>query len=248
MFQIDFDLIDHRLAIQASNGGSRSFALTGQSVADFYERTMYELRSMDIEAHVWTAPMEGAGNTPFERDSGTHGYDPEVGRRLLQVFQQSHRAMTDFRAGFVGKVSPVHLFWGALDIAVTRFSGRKAPPHPTIPGVSDSITRPAYSHEVSSAGFWPGMPGVPPFFYAYAYPEPPGFAEYSIQPPEAFFHADFKEFVLPYDDVRRSDDPDAMLQSFFQTTYEATANLASWDRAALEDRSALAWIIHVSVS
>jgi hypothetical protein len=241
VFEIDFDLIDHRLTMEVSDGSRRSFELVGQSVAGFYERVMNDLRSMDIDARIWTMPVEGAGDRRFEDDAVAEGYDSEAGRRLLQVLQQSHRVMTDFRAGFIGKVSPVHLFWGALDLAVTRFSGRPAPPHPTIPGIPDSITRPAYSHEVSSVGFWPGARGAEAFYYSYAYPAPDGYERFRIAPPEAYFHPDFKEFVLPYDVVRRSTDPDSMLLSFFQSTYEAAADLGHWDRGALEDRSALEW-------
>jgi hypothetical protein len=170
----------------------------------------------------------------FEKDESHNAYDPEFAQRFWKVLLQTARVFTIFRARFIGKVSPVHLFWGALDLACTRFSGRTAPEHPSTPGLPDRVTRDAYSHEVSSCGFWPGAPGMEPFFYSYAYPEPPGYREYAIAPPEASFNSSFGEFVFPYEEMRNSVDPDEALLAFLQSTYEAAANCAHWDRAALE--------------
>jgi hypothetical protein len=172
---------------------------------------------------------------PFEQDEVHHSYDSEYAQRFWRVLVQANRVMEEFRARFLGKVSPVHFFWGSFDLAVTRFSGRAAPPHPGAPFVADSVTREAYSHEVSSCGFWPGVPGMSDaVFYAYAYPTPRGFSEVSVQPREAFFSKELGEFLLPYEAVRTSSAPDEMLLAFLQSTYEAAADLAHWDRAALE--------------
>ncbi len=161
-------------------------------------------------------------------------YNAEYAQRFWHILLQTTRVFTIFRARFQGKVSPIHLFWGAMDLACTRFSGRSAPEHPSMPGLADRVTRDAYSHEVSSCGFWPGAPGIEAFFYSYAYPEPPGYREYSIAPSQGRFDANFGEFILPYEAMRLSSDPDAALLDFLQSTYEAAANCAHWDRAALE--------------
>jgi uncharacterized protein DUF5996 len=179
-------------------------------------------------------PCEIPNPIPFADDQTHNAYDPEFAQRFARVLLQTTRVFTQFRARFRSKVSPIHLFWGALDLACTRFSGRTAPEHPSMPNLPDRVTRDAYSHEVSSAGFWPGAPGIEPFFYSYAYPEPPGYADYPIEPATAAYKKDFGEFLLPYEAMRSAPDPDAALLQFLQTTYEAAANKANWDRASLE--------------
>jgi hypothetical protein len=234
LFQMDFDFLSHELRIQTTDGGERILPLAPRSVAGFYAETMAALKSLGIEVAIWTTPVEIPNPIPFEKDMEHASYDAEYAQRFWKILVQSHRLMGDFRSRFTGKVSPVHFFWGSFDMAVTRFSGRPAPPHPGAPNVSDSVTREAYSHEVSSCGFWPGGGDVEPFFYAYAYPAPPGFAEYKVQPAEAFFSKDFGEFLLPYEAMRTSPNPDEMLTAFMQTTYEAAAELAQWDRKSCE--------------
>jgi hypothetical protein len=184
---------------------------------------------------IWTTPVEVENPIPFERDEEYRRYNPEHARRFWRALAQADRVFQSFRSGFTGKCSPVHFFWGSFDLALTRFSGRRAPEHPGAPGVADSVTREAYSHEVSSAGFWPGGPALPePIFYSYAYPEPAGFKDVRVRPERAHYNTDFKEFVLPYEAVRASENPDTELLFFLQDTYEAAADLANWDRAALE--------------
>jgi Family of unknown function (DUF5996) len=235
MFQIDFDFLDHKLLIQTADGATLSFALAPCSVADFYQETMAALRSLDIEVDIWTTPVEVEDRTPFEQDRHHAAYDREYAQRCWRILLQAGRVLTDFRARFSGKVSPVHFFWGAFDLAVTRFSGRPAPRHPGAPNVAKFVGYEAYSHEVSSCGFWPGGgPVDQAAFYAYAYPEPEGFNVYPIQPGEAFYHEKMREFLLPYDAVRTAKSPDGILLSFLQSTYEAAANQGRWDRAALE--------------
>ena len=234
-FQIDFDFLDHQLRIETSHGEKRSLALRPQSVADFYRDTMEALRSLDMAVNVWTTPVEVEDRTPFERDRRHCAYDPEYANRCWRIVMQATRVLIEFRSRFLGKVSPVHFFWGAFDLAVTRFSGRPAPKHPGAPNLARFVAQEAYSHEVSSCGFWPGGGPVDrPVFYAYAYPEPEGFKDYRIEPSEAFYHADMKEFLLPYDVVRTAKNPDQVLLAFVQTTYEAAANLGKWDRPTLE--------------
>ena len=236
LFQIDFDFIDHYLRIQTSNGGGHALRLTPPlSVADFYWETMEALRSLGIEVTIWTMPQEVPNPIPFEQDQQHASYDPEYVNRCWRILAQSARVFTAFRGRFIGKVSPVHFFWGSFDLAVSRFSGRPAPKHGSVPNIADSVVQDAYSHEVSSAGFWPGGGEVTdPVFYAYAYPSPDGFAEASIQPKEAFYSPQMGEFLLPYEAVRTSDSPYETLLAFLQSTYEAAANLGHWDRAALE--------------
>jgi hypothetical protein len=234
-FQADFDFIDHRLRLATSEGESREMALAPRTVADFYGELMSLLRGLGLEVKIWTTPVEVPDPIPFEQDTEHESYDPEYANRFWRSLVQAERVFQQFRAGFAGKCSPVHFFWGSFDLAVTRFSGRRAPGHPGTPGVADSITREAYSHEVSSAGFWPGGPALPEaIFYSYAYPEPEGFNAARVGPAAAYYNTDFKEFVLPYDAVRASADPDASLLQFLQDTYEAAATRADWDRAALE--------------
>jgi hypothetical protein len=234
-FQIEFDFIDHRLVLETSDGRAASLALAPRTVADFYAEFMSALRGLGLEVRIWPTPVEVADPVPFGQDTAHASYDPVYAERFWRVLSHSERVFQKFRAGFLGKCSPVHFFWGSFDLALTRFSGRAAPPHPGAPGVADRITREAYSHEVSSAGFWPGGDASPePIFYAYAYPEPEGFADYKIRPAEGFYSRDLREFVLRYEDVRRAADPEAALLDFLQSTYDAAADLARWDRAALE--------------
>jgi hypothetical protein len=234
ILQIDFDFLEHVLRVETSEGDRRNIPLRPMTVAAFYQQFMAALDSLDAPVRIWSMPVEIAQAIPFDQDSTHKDYDAEFAQRFWRVLLQTTRVFTIFRARFTGKVSPIHLFWGALDLACTRFSGRTAPEHPSMAGLPDRVTRDAYSHEVSSCGFWPGAAGIEAFFYSYAYPEPPGFAEYSIAPVEASFDRNFGEFVLPYEEMRRSADPDAALLEFLQSTYDAAADCGRWDRAALE--------------
>ena len=234
MLQIDFDFIDHALLLQTSDGNRRTILLKPMTVAAFYQQVMAALNELHTPARIWPMPVEIAQPIPFEQDHTHKAYDPEYAHRFWHILLQTTRVFAVFRARFTGKVSPIHLFWGALDLACTRFSGRPAPEHPRMAGLPDRVTRDAYSHEVSSCGFWPGAPGIEPLFYSYAYPEPPGYAQTSIAPAQARFDTTLGEFVLPYEDMRQSADPDSTLLQFLQSTYEAAANSAHWDRAALE--------------
>ena len=238
-FQIDFDFCRHALVITTSDPQRREFALAPYSVAEFYDKTIGALRELGIEVKIWTMPVEVADAVPFERDHQHKSYDANAAQRFWRVLVQADRVMKQFRARFTGKVSPVHFFWGSFDLAVTRFSGRTAPPHPGgMPNLGDWVAVEAYSHEVSSCGFWPGNGGFgKAAFYAYAYPAPAGFADAPLRPQPARFDAGMQEFIIDYEDVRMSPDPDAVLLDFFQSTYEAAANLAHWDRAALERSS-----------
>ena len=235
-FQIDFHFMHHQLAVRSSDGRVGSVALEAQSVASFYARLMEQLVKLELPVKIYAKPCELADAMRFDEDAVHCAYDREYANRFWRILLQTDRVLKDFRARFVGKSSPVHLFWGALDLAVTRFSGRRAPEHPGgIPNLADWVTREAYSHEVSSCGFWPGGGAIPyPVFYSYAYPEPAGFSAAPVQPDAASYSSDFREFVLPYDVVRQSSSPDSTLLDFLQTTYEAAANLGKWDRAALE--------------
>ncbi|HUY20183.1 MAG TPA: DUF5996 family protein [Candidatus Binataceae bacterium] len=234
-FQIDFDFIDHRLTIQTSDGAAASMALQPQSVADFYREIMDRMRSLGLAVRIWSMPVEIERPTRFEADHEHGAYDAEYAHRFWRILVQADRILTSFRAGFIGKVSPVHFFWGSFDLAVTRFSGRLAPVHPGAPNVADRVTREAYSHEVSSCGFWPGGGPIDgPIFYSYAYPQPPGFAEARVKSNSAGYRRELGEFILPYDDVRRADAPDAVLLDFLQSTYQAAAELGHWDRGSLE--------------
>jgi hypothetical protein len=234
-FQIDLDFIDHTLQISHDDGRREAFALRPRSVADFYEELMSRMRSLGLDVQIWTMPCEIEHPVRFEDDYQHAAYDPEFANRFWRVLVQADRVLTSFRARFLGKVSPVHFFWGSFDLAVTRFSGRPAPLHPGAPNVADKVTREAYSHEVSSAGFWPGAAGVSEaVFYAYAYPEPAGFGQAAIAPAAASYSSAFGEFLLPYDAVRQAAAPDDLLLEFLQSTYQAAADLGRWDRAALE--------------
>jgi hypothetical protein len=231
IFEVQFDFIEHRLEISTSWGTKKAFALKPQSVADFYAEFMSALKSLGIEVKIWTMPVEVQNGIRFEDDTQHASYDPEYANRFWQLLIQCNNVFQEFRAGFIGKDSPVHFFWGSFDLCVTRFSGRPAPPRPD----ADSITREAYSHEVISAGFWPGGGDVKgAAFYAYAAPEPAGLSEQKIRPAKAFYHPQMKEFLLMYDDVRQATSPRQALLDFLQSTYEAAANLAHWDRKALE--------------
>ena len=235
-FQIDFDFIDHRLAIASSDGGRRSFELNAEPVAAFYRRVMAFLGELDLPVQINRKPNELADAVPFDQDEVHRAYDAGHASRFWRVLLQADRVFKAFRGRFAGKCSPVHFFWGSGDLAVSRFSGRRAPAHPGgAPNMPDSLLREAYSHECSSCGFWPGGENAPyPFFFSYAYPAPAGFAAAPVRPDVARFEAQLGEFVLAYDAVRESADPDAMLLDFLQSTYEAAANLGGWDRAALE--------------
>jgi hypothetical protein len=235
-FQIDFDFIDQRLSVSTSGGRSCSFSLEPMSVAAFHARLLEEMRKQGLHVRIHPRPNEVADPIRFDQDQTHCSYDREYAHRFWRILLEADRVLKRFRARFLGKASPVHLFWGAPDLAVTRFSGRRAPEHPGgVPNLPDAIAREAYSHEVSSAGFWPGGGPVPyPAFYSYAYPEPSGYATAAVGPAAAFYSPDLREFILPYDAVRQANSPDDALLEFLQTTYEAAADLGKWDRAALE--------------
>ncbi len=231
IFEVQFDFIDHELKVQTSWGPSKSLPLKAQSVADFYAAFMSALGELNIEVKIWTTPVEVPDPVPFEKDKQHASYDREYAHRFWRILILCQNVFQEFRARFIGKDSPVHFFWGSFDLAVTRFSGRRAP----VRAGADPVTREAYSHEVISAGFWPGGGEVKgPAFYAYAAPEPAGFAEQPVQPAAALYHPQLKEFLLMYDDVRAATAPRDALLAFLQSTYEAGANLANWDRKELE--------------
>lgn len=235
-FQIDFDFISHQLTVQSSDGGVASIPLEAQSVSVFYRRLMDAMGKLGLHVDICKRPNEVPDPIRFDEDEVHRAYDRDYANRFWRVLVQADRVFKTFRARFIGKCSPVHFFWGAPDLAVTRFSGRRAPQHPGgIPNLPDRVTREAYSHEVSSCGFWPGGGPIPyPAFYSYAYPEPIGFSAAAIKPAEAFYSNDLREFILSYDVVREAARPDETLLAFLQTTYEAAATLAKWDRPSLE--------------
>ncbi len=238
IFAIDFDFIDHALRITTSAGGRREFALEPMPVAEFYRKTMQALGELGIRTRIFARPNEVAVAIPFEEDEIHAGYDADAVHRFWRALVMADRVLTNFRARFIGKVSPVHFFWGAFDLAVTRFSGRTAPRHPGgVPNCPNHVMVEAYSHEVSSAGFWPGTGLGEAAFYAYAYPAPAGFDKHSIAPEAAYFHDKLGEFILPYAAVQTADNPAQALLSFLQTTYDAAATLSHWDRSALEHPS-----------
>jgi hypothetical protein len=232
--EIAFDFLAHELRIDCSDGAAECLPLTPQSVAAFYAQVMAALARLGVEVRIWTTPCEVENPIPFEVDEVHAAYDAAAAQAFWRALVQADRVMKAFRARFLGKASPVHFFWGSFDLAVTRFSGRSAPPHPGSAVVPASISREAYSHEVSSCGFWPGAPGIAPLFYAYAYPEPAGFAAAAVAPAAAHWDPAMAEFVLPYEAVRAAGDPDGALMAFFQSTYVSAADLAHWPRAALE--------------
>jgi len=233
-FQIDFDFRSHVLDIITVSGRHRALDLRPVAVADFYREVMEALDKLGVGTPIWPVPVEIEGAIPFADDDVHAAYDPDQVERFWLALVQIVRVLRRFRAGFIGKASPVHLFWGALDLAVTRFSGRPAPPHPGgAPNCGPHVMWEAYSHEVSSAGYWPGGDGEG-LFYSYAYPEPAGYRDTAVRPAGASFDPELEEFVLPYELVRRADDPDRLLLEFLQSTYEAAAITGHWDRAALE--------------
>jgi hypothetical protein len=230
-FEIQFDFIDHELRIQTSWDRAQTMPLKAQSVADFYAAFVTALKKLGIQVKIWSTPVEVPNPVPFEKDTKHASYDPEYAHRFWQILVLTHNVFEEFRARFIGKCSPVHFFWGSFDLAVTRFSGRRAPERPG----ADAVTREAYSHEVISAGFWPGGGAVKgAAYYAYAAPEPGGFGAQAAQPAKAFYDTQMKEFLLMYDDVRNAPSPRDALLSFLQSTYEAGANLGNWNRKELE--------------
>jgi hypothetical protein len=236
VFDIVFDFLDHRLDIVTSGGQRESLTLEPMTVADFYAAFMERLRRLGIDVDISAMPCEIENCIPFDRDRTHSQYDAAYVRTFHQALTQANRVMTDFRARFIGKVSPVHFFWGSFDLAVTRFSGRTAPPPKGhTPHVDDWVIAEAYSHECLSCGFWPGNGGFgQAAFYVYAYPEPAGYGDTRLRTPGAAYNSDVGQFILPYDTVRQAPDPDALLLGFLQETYEAAADLAKWDRHALE--------------
>lgn len=235
-FQIDFDFIDHVLRIATSDGAGRQFALPGHSVASFHSAVMAALAELGVTVVIDETPNELPDPVRFPEDTAHASYDPDAMGRFLQILVNCDRVFKQFRTGFLGKSSPVHFFWGSFDLAVTRFSGRRAPRHPGgVPHLPDAVASEAYSHEVSSAGFWPGSGALDyPAFYSYAYPEPPDFRTMKARPDAAFFSEALGEFILPYEAVRTAADPDKALLDFLHSTYEAAASAAKWDRDALE--------------
>jgi hypothetical protein len=239
---IVFDFLAHRLVIETSDGGSETIALKPMTVADFYAAFMAALRRLDIAVHIWTMPGEIENAIPFEKDKTHAQYDPVYVQRFWLTLVQANRVMTEFRARFLGKASPVHFFWGSFDLVVTRFSGRAAPPPQSVtPNVAAWVMAEAYSRECSSCGFWPGNGGYGrAAFYVYAYPKPEGYGDARLTTAGAFYDKKIGQFILPYDAVRQASDPDALLLGFLQETYAAAADLAQWDRKALERSEATA--------
>ena len=235
-FEISFDFVDQELNVRVSEGRERRIELRPRSVAAFHEVLMRALDELEVPVRMNTRPCEIAGAVPFNEDEVHDSYDADYALRFWKVLLRVDRVLKQFRTGFVGKCSPVHFFWGSFDIAVTRFSGRRAPPFSgTVPGVALEVMRDAYSHECSSAGFWPGGPTLDhAVFYSYAYPAPQGFAGRPVRPGGAFFIQELGEFLLPYDVVRTARDPESHLMEFLQSTYEAAAETAHWDRGALD--------------
>jgi hypothetical protein len=229
--EVRFDFIDHKLLIETSDGRMVALPLKPQAVAEFYKEFTAALADLGVTVKIWTMPCEIPDPTPFEKDHLHAAYDPVAVHKFWRITGWVDQVLKEFRTRFLGKVSPVHFFWGSFDLAVTRFSGRRAPERPG----ADPITREAYSHEVSSAGFWPGGGDIKgPAFYSYAAPEPSGFAECKIRPAAAFYHPQLKEFLLMYDDVRTASSPKAVLMEFLQSTYDSAADTGNWDRKALE--------------
>jgi hypothetical protein len=229
-FSMSFDFLEHQLVIDTSDGVRQVLPLVPQTVAAFYRQVMTRLDDLDLPVKIWPVPVEIPDPLPFERDTVHHAYDPEFVTRFWRILVQVHRVFTACRSGFLGKCSPVHFFWGSFDLAVTRFSGRPAPPRE-----GPAFMREAYSHEVISHGFWPGSgPVLEPAFYAYAVPEPEGLKNAAVQPGGAYYHRDLGEFILPYEAVRTAASPEAAISAFLDSTYDRAATLAGWDRATLE--------------
>src|SRR5664279_4156822 len=237
VFEIRFDFVSHELRLLTSEGRLKVIPLAPQTVAQFYHAVTEGLRDLGIEVHIGMTPNEVEDAIPFDQDNKHASYDPEYANRFWRVLLQSDRVFKEFRSDFCGKCSPVHFFWGSFDLAVTRFSGRRAPQHPGgVPHLPDAVAREAYSHEVSSLGFWPGNEMMPePIFYSYAYPAPEGFSDAKVQPSAAIYNAQLKEFVLPYEAVRQAAAPDQALLDFARSTYDAASTLGHWDRAALTE-------------
>ncbi|HVE49686.1 MAG TPA: DUF5996 family protein [Casimicrobiaceae bacterium] len=235
-FELELDFVAHRLRVRVSDGADRSIALKPMSVAQFYESVTSTLAALEMPVSIYAKPNEVENPIAFNEDDEHRSYDAEYANRCWRIMCSTAEVFGEFRSAFYGKASPVHFFWGAFDLAVTRFSGRVAPLHPAgVPNLPDRVVRDAYSHEVSSAGFWPGGATTPyALFYSYAYPEPNGFANRRVEPSATRYDTTLKEFVLPYDDMRNSDDPEVGLMAFLRSTYEAAADLSGWDRAALE--------------
>lgn len=235
-FQIDFDFIEHKLIIQTSDGRNKTVPLYARSVSNFYEELFQKMKELNLEVKIHANPNEVTNPILFYKDEEHSSYDPVYVTRLWHILVSCEKVFQKFRAQFIGKCSPVHFFWGSFDLAVTRFSGRTAPQHPGgIPHLPDWVAREAYSHEVSSCGFWPGNEQLPePVFYAYAYPEPEGYSTYKILPASASYDNEFREFFLTYEVVRKSGSPEQLILQFMQSTYEAAATLGTWDRKALE--------------
>jgi hypothetical protein len=236
-FEIDFDFIEHVLWVRTTDGHFRRILLAPRPVAEFYTELLAAMAELGLGIRINTMPCEIADAIPFDEDRTHAAYDREYATRFWRVLLSAHDVLAHFRSGFLGKASPVHFFWGSFDLAVTRFSGRPAPRHPGgVPHLPDAVAREAYSHEVSSAGFWPGGGGPVDYaaFYSYAYPGPEGFASAAVRPVQASFSKELGEFILPYDAVRAARDPERMLMEFLRTTYDAAADLGRWDRAALE--------------
>jgi hypothetical protein len=229
-FELRFDFLDHQLVLQSSDGVRKTLPLAPRSVADFYRQFVDMLRSARIDVKIWKMPVEIPDPIPFDRDQVHASYDPASAQKFWRILLSVQHVLEEFRARFIGKSSPVHFFWGSFDLAVTRFSGRTAPERPG----ADSITREAYSQEVSSVGFWPGTGNIDAAFYSYAAPEPPAFKTAQVQPAAARYDQQLSEFILPYEAVRTALSPSANLLAFCQSTYEAAANLAAWDRKSLE--------------
>ncbi|UJR87151.1 DUF5996 family protein [Sandaracinus amylolyticus] len=232
--QLDFDFVDHRLRIATTLGETREIPLASQTVARFYDRVMHAMRELTCDVAVWSTPVEVEDRTPFELDETHCTYDPDAAARFWRALVSAQGVIDAFESRWVGKVSPTHFFWGAFDLASTRFSGRTAPEHPGAPNVARFVAIEAYSHEVSSVGFWPGGQDLDAAFYAYAYPEPAGYRDAPVEPREAFYSDALREWILPYEAVRRSRSPERMLTRFCETTYAAAATLGEWDRRALE--------------
>jgi uncharacterized protein DUF5996 len=240
-FDVEFDFVDHKLVVRTNDRTVQTIPLRAMSVAEFYHEYTLALKSLEIEPHVWPVPMELTDTLRFDEDTIHSSYDPAAAERCWQALAQTDRVLKIFRGRYTGKSSPSHFWWGSFDISCTRFSGRRAPVHPGgVPNCPDYVTREAYSHECASVGWWPGSPGgiEEPAFYAYAYPEPAGFADAKVNPAEAYYQTGIHEWILPYDAVRNARDPDATLLAFCGATYSAAAALGSWDRALLEHEAA----------
>ena len=234
-FRIDFDFNKHFLSIEQAFGSIKKIPLESKPIADYYRDIISTLESIGISLSIWSTPVEVENGIPFEKDNTHSAYDGDTANKFWRILTQSSRLFTEFRSRFLGKVSPVHFFWGAFDLAVTRFSGRRAPVHPGVPNCPRHVMVEAYSHEVSSCGLWPGGGQFEgPVYYSYSYPEPPGFKEAQVEPAGAYYESSMGEFILPYEYVRKSESPDQSLLSFLQSTYEAAARASKWERNLLE--------------